>query len=104
MASLKVNGLTVTNPLELSNEFNDHFANIGPKLASEINCDNGSYQSSLQAGSSVENGARSKYKGLVTSQEGKSRLVTKPLYFDRAPFSTEEPACMLLSKISYRYR
>ena len=41
MASLKVNGLTITNPLELSNEFNNHFANIGPKLASEINCDNG---------------------------------------------------------------
>ena len=37
---------------------------------------------SLQAGSSVENGARSKYK---------------PLYFDRAPFSTEEPACRLVS-------
>ena len=44
VASLKVNGLTITNPLELSNEFNNHFANIGPKLASEINCDNGSYQ------------------------------------------------------------
>ena len=44
VASLKVNGLTITNPLELSNEFNDHFANIGPKLASEINCDSGSYQ------------------------------------------------------------
>ena len=29
-------------------------------------------QLSLQAGSSVENGARSKYKGLVTSQERKS--------------------------------
>ena len=41
MASLKVNGITITNPLELSNEFNNHFANIGPKLASEINCDNG---------------------------------------------------------------
>ena len=48
------------------------------------------YKPSLQAGSSVENGARSKYKGLVNS------LVTKPLYFDRAPFSTEEPACRLL--------
>ena len=42
--ALKVNGLTITNPLELSNEFNNHFANIGPKLASEINCDSGSYQ------------------------------------------------------------
>ena len=44
VASLKVNGLTITNSLELSNEFNNHFANIGPKLASEINCDSGSYQ------------------------------------------------------------
>ena len=44
MASLKVNGLTITNPLELSNEFNNHFANIGQKLASQINCDSGSYQ------------------------------------------------------------
>ena len=44
VASLKVNGLMITNPLELSNEFNNHFANIGPKLASEINCDSGSYQ------------------------------------------------------------
>ena len=42
MASLKVNGLMITNPLELSNEFNNHFANIDPKLASEIHCDNGS--------------------------------------------------------------
>ena len=44
MTSLKVNGLTITNPLELSNEFNNHFANIGPKLASEIDCDSSSYQ------------------------------------------------------------
>ena len=49
VASLKVNGLTITNPLELSNEFNNHFANIGPKLASEINCDSGSYQRYLTA-------------------------------------------------------
>ena len=33
-------------------------------------------------GYSIENGARSKYKALVTSS-----------YFDRAPFSTEEPPC-----------
>ena len=44
VTSLKVNGLTITNPLELSNEFNNHFANIGPKLASEIDCDSSSYQ------------------------------------------------------------
>ena len=49
VASLKVNGLTITNPLELSNEFNNHLANIGPKLASEINCDSGSYQRYLTA-------------------------------------------------------
>lgn len=36
VASLKVNGLLITNPTDLSNEFNDHFATIGPKLASEI--------------------------------------------------------------------
>ena len=44
VTSLKVNGLTITNPLELSNEFNNHFANTGPKLASEIDCDSSSYQ------------------------------------------------------------
>lgn len=35
--------------MELSNEFNNHFAKIGPKLASEINCDSGSYQRYLTA-------------------------------------------------------
>ena len=44
VTSLKVNGLTITNPLELSNEFNNHFANIGPKLASEIDFDSSSYK------------------------------------------------------------
>ena len=44
MAPLKVNGLPITNPLKLSNEFNNHFANIGPKLAGERNCDSGNYQ------------------------------------------------------------
>ena len=38
-----------TEELELAGilariEFNNHFANIGLKLASEINCDSGSYQ------------------------------------------------------------
>ena len=47
VASLKVNGLTIANPLELSNELNNHFVNIGPKLASEIDCDSGSYESYL---------------------------------------------------------
>ena len=40
---------------------------------------------SLQAGSFVENGALSKFWGLGT----------KHLYFDSAPFSTKDPACML---------
>lgn len=40
-------------------------------------------------GSSFKNGARSKYKGVVTSFE---RKLTKSLYVDRAPFSTKEPA------------
>ena len=54
---------------------------------------------SLQAGSSVENVARSKYKGLVTSHEA---LIFRPRaifngrgYFERATFSTQEPACRL---------
>ena len=37
VTALKVNGTSITNPLEISKEFNNHFANIGPKLASEIN-------------------------------------------------------------------
>ena len=36
MTSLKVNGLSVTNPSELSDKFNNHFATIGSKLASKI--------------------------------------------------------------------
>ena len=33
---LRVNGHSVTNPTELAEEFNNHFATIGTKLASEI--------------------------------------------------------------------
>lgn len=33
---LKVNGLSITNPTEMSDEFNNHFSTIGPKLASKI--------------------------------------------------------------------
>ena len=44
MAPLKVSGLPITNSLKLSNEFNNHFANIGLKLAGERNCDSGNYQ------------------------------------------------------------
>ena len=36
VTSLKLNGLSVTNPSELSDKFNNHFATIGSKLASEI--------------------------------------------------------------------
>ena len=36
VTSLKVNGVSITNPTMLSNEFNNHFATIGSKLASNI--------------------------------------------------------------------
>ena len=36
ITSLKVNGVSITNPTMLSNEFNNHFATIGSKLASNI--------------------------------------------------------------------
>ena len=36
VTSLKVNGISITNPTELSNEFNNHFATIGPELARNI--------------------------------------------------------------------
>ena len=36
VTSLKVNGVSTTNPTMLSNEFNNHFATIGSKLASNI--------------------------------------------------------------------
>ena len=36
VTSLKVNGVSTTNPLMLSNEFNNHFATIGSKVASNI--------------------------------------------------------------------
>ena len=41
---LKINGLTITDTREISNEFNDHFSTIGPKLASEIDSGSGDYQ------------------------------------------------------------
>ena len=37
---LKVNGYSITNPVDLANEFNNHFATIGPKLAEDIPCSN----------------------------------------------------------------
>ena len=36
VTSLKVNGVSVTNPTEMSNKFNNYFATIGPKLASNF--------------------------------------------------------------------
>ena len=36
VTSLKVNRVSTTNPTMLSNEFNNHFATIGSKLASNI--------------------------------------------------------------------
>ena len=38
--SLKLNGLSLTNPTILSNEFNNHFATIGPKLAEKVDSSN----------------------------------------------------------------
>ena len=40
LASLKVNGVSITNPTVLSNQFNNHFATIGPELASNIDSSN----------------------------------------------------------------
>lgn len=36
VTSLNVDGVSITNPDDLSDTFNNHFATIGPKLASEI--------------------------------------------------------------------
>ena len=43
VTSLKVNGLKITNPAKISDEFNHHFFTIGPKLPSEIDSDSGDY-------------------------------------------------------------
>ena len=40
MTSLKVNGVSVTNPIVLSNQFNNHFATIGPELTINIDSSN----------------------------------------------------------------
>ena len=34
--SPKVNGVSITNPTDLSNEFNNHFATFGPELSCNI--------------------------------------------------------------------
>ena len=41
VTSLKVNGVSITNPTELSNEFNNHFATIGPQLSCNIDSPGG---------------------------------------------------------------
>ena len=43
VTSLKVNGVSITNPTELSNEFNIHFATIGPELARNIDSPDGDF-------------------------------------------------------------
>ena len=40
VTSLKVNGVSITNPTVPSNQFNNHFATIGPELASNIDSSN----------------------------------------------------------------
>ena len=41
VTSLKVNGVSITNPTEHSNEFNNHFAAIGPELSRNIDSPDG---------------------------------------------------------------
>ena len=41
VTSLKVNGVSITNPTELSKEFNNHFATIGPELSCDIDSPGG---------------------------------------------------------------
>ena len=48
VTSVKVNGVSIANPTMLSNEFNNHFATIGSKLASNISTpDSDNYLKSL---------------------------------------------------------
>ena len=41
VTSLKVNGVSITKPTELSNQFNNHFATIGPELSRNIDSPDG---------------------------------------------------------------
>ena len=41
VTSLKVNGVSITNPTELQNEFNNHFSTIGPELSRYIDSPGG---------------------------------------------------------------
>ena len=45
--SLNVNGKEITNPEDISNEFNSYFTTIGTNLASKINCHNKHFSSYL---------------------------------------------------------
>ena len=40
VTSLKLDGVTITNPTVMLNQFNNHFATIGPKLESNIDSSN----------------------------------------------------------------
>ena len=44
VTSLKVNGVSITNPTELSKEFNNHFATIGSELSRNIDSPDGDAQ------------------------------------------------------------
>ena len=46
---LKVNGLAISNALDMANSFNEFFVNIGPELANKIPQDNGDFRSYLGA-------------------------------------------------------
>ena len=54
---------------------------------------------SLQAGSSVENGARSKHPLPLKMARGRN---IRRGCFERAPFSTEEPACRLTERLNQK--
>ena len=66
VSELKVNGSSITNPQELSNEFNDYFVNIGPKLADKITCNQNtnSYMEYLEP---LDNGINFQMKTITSS-------------------------------------
>ena len=53
VTSLKVNGVSITNPTVLSNQFNNHFATIGPELASNIDSSNSTSLAQINGLSSI---------------------------------------------------
>ena len=66
VSGLKVNGSSIINPQELSNEFNDYFVNIGPKLADKITCNQNtnSYMEYLEP---LDNGINFQMKTITSS-------------------------------------